>query len=561
MSTHTHISMARPSQGAEPCRSPARAPHSHTLAAGRPALHLEPRACPPPSMPPPHTTTTIADLPDGVLHAVLDTLGPRDLVAAAATCRRWAALASDEASDRAWRAFFTSRWRPGDAVLASRPTVPPGSVSGQGACRPSPPWRAAYGRRLAEASALAPPTRPTPDSLAGGHRGGARAVSLLPSLGLAVSAGSDRVVRVFDLAAGLPLTTSRRLPWAVRCVAAEPAFLAAASGADDRIALWRPAPDDAGDTSVEAVPWDLARRPAVLAGHTGPVAGLATSEEGEGGGGGAAPPRLYSASWDCSVRVWDAVSATCVAAAPLTDWVWSAAPRGGRLVCAEGRGAAVLDGHTLAVLARVLPFLTATPPSAPPGPCARVEGSRDGRALFVAHADGGIASYDLRARGPTARSLLRSAVLVAPGTPGYPPASSLAYDDPWLALGLAPSSVALLDTRSGGCAERAGGAAPHAHAPPAFTTRRLNTSAAGAGSVLGVDLAGPYLAAAFSTGVVLTWRWDAVAAATARARARVARSWVRARQTQGGGQAPPPSPLAAAAAPVAENWEDAAITA
>ena len=473
--------------------------------------------------------THIDDLPDGALHAVFDLLNPRDLVSAAATCKHWSALTADDASDRAWRAFFTARWRPGDAVIVARPPVPPGEVV---STRPAPPWRAAYGRRLAEASALAPPTRPAPDSLAGGHKGAARAVALLPSLGLVGSAGADRVVRLFDLADGLPLATSRRLPFAVRCLAVNATCLAAASGSDERIALWQGGGEGGRDTPGN-VPWDLSRRALVLSGHTGPVAGLAVSD---------AFPRLYSASWDCSVRVWDTASLACLAAAPLRDWVWTAVPRGGRVVCSEGRGAAVLDGGTLSVLARVPPSLSSTNP---PGPCARVEGSRDGRSLFVAHADGGVASYDLRSPGTTAHTPARSAIFVHPGTPAFPPASSLAYDDPWLALGLGSAGIVLLDTRSGGGGGGGGG----------HTMRRFGTSAAAAGQVLGVDLAGPHLAAACSSGTVLTWRWDAVAAAAARARA--ARGGSGGRQRQHTHQ-PHPHQVAAV---VADCWEDAAVAA
>jgi len=494
------------------------------------ALHL-PRHAGPRFIP-----TTIADLPDGALHTILDLLGPRDLVAAAATCRRWGALASDAASDRAWRAFFTRRWRTADASVGDT----------LGVCT-ALPWRAAYGRRVAEAAALAS-ARPALDSLAGGHRGPARAVALLPSAGVVASGGADRVVRLFDLAAGLPVSTSRPLPWAVRCLAAGGTALAAASGSDARIALWRAGGSGESVCGGRAVPpWDVGRRPATLQGHSGPVAGVALGEEG-----GATPPRLYSASWDCSVRVWDVSAAgaasPCLAAKALADWVWSAAPRGGRVVCAEGRGAAVLDGETLALLARVPPFSTAQAAapytlSTPVAPCARVDGSRDGRTLFVAHADSGVASYDLRApgrHGPA--SPARSALLVPPGTPSFPAATSIAFDDPWLALGLGPSGVVLLDARRGG--EGSAGGAP---SPSSF--RRLGTGATAAGGVLGVDLAGPWLAAACSSGTVLTWRWDAAAAAAARAvGARAAGSHGRPRQC-------PPQ------AAVAESWEDAAIAA
>lgn len=190
---------------------------------------------------------------------------------------------------------------------------------------------------------------------------------------------------------------------------------------------------------------------------------------------------IYSASWDMTVRVWDLSrdegeeeeepSTTdncydddggggesrspppppppppfCAGLYQLEDWGWSVAPRANRVLVAEGRGAAVFDAETCKVLLRV-------PPSEADGgrrgDAARVEGTRDGRALFLARADGSLERRDLRCccrydrKGRSATSSATTTLLL----PGGPPPSGLAFDDPWIALASGRGGVALLDAR------------------------------------------------------------------------------------------------------------------
>lgn len=221
-------------------------------------------------------------------------------------------------------------------------------------------------------------------------------------------------------------------------------------------------------------PFDLSAPPVFLSGHAGPVAAVSV-EEG----------LIYSASWDTTVRVWDPErrreeegegqgyeddddafgnrriggggetacngaaplsSPQCVGVVHLRDWGWSVSMKAGRLLVAEGRGAAVFDAETGKALRRVAP---SEADGGRRGDAARVEGTRDGRTLLIARADGSLESVDLRSSsgaggGKRERGNSGTTTLLLPGGP---PPSGLAFDDPWIALASGRGGVALLDAR------------------------------------------------------------------------------------------------------------------
>lgn len=227
-------------------------------------------------------------------------------------------------------------------------------------------------------------------------------------------------------------------------------------------------------------PFDISTPPTFLSGHAGPVAAVSI-EEG----------LVYSASWDMTVRVWDpdrkreedeeeaerereeggrvgrrggernknensttlapaspttnnTTSSHCVGVVHLCDWGWSVSRRAGRLLVAEGRGAAVFDADRGEALLRVAP---SEADKGRRGDAARVEGTRDGRTLFVARADGSLESVDLRSEGGGSRMKKSKSGTTALLLPGGPPPSGLAFDDPWIALASGRGGVALLDAR------------------------------------------------------------------------------------------------------------------
>lgn len=318
---------------------------------------------------------------------------------------------------------------------------------------------------------------------------------------------------------------------------------AASAAAADTTRRRRPAP---------LPPFDLSAPPTFLSGHAGPVAAVSVDDE-EG--------LIYSASWDATVRVWDpdrrreeqeeeeeeyesanasssSVSSSvaphcpqpspqCVGVVHLRDWGWSVCRRAGRLLVAEGRGAAVFDAETGKVVRRVAP---SEADGGRRGDAARVEGTRDGRTLLVARADGSLESVDLRGSGGgggKTRGGSSSTTTTALMLPGGPPPSGLAFDDPWIALASGRSGVALLDARSpraplatfsaagkgkgaaSGAAAATGTTAAAAAAKPALPIprppRRLGWSANAA--VRCMEISGTWVVAGCDDGSVRTWHF------------------------------------------------------
>ena len=247
-------------------------------------------------------------------------------------------------------------------------------------------------------------------------------------------------------------------------------------------------------------PFDLSAPPVFLSGHAGPVAAVSV-EEG----------LIYSASWDTTVRVWDpdrrreeegeeqeraggqgaaaegngggGAAPHCVGVVHLRDWGWSVQRRAGRLLVAEGRGAAAFDAETGKALLRVAP---SEADGGRRGDAARVEGTRDGRTLLVARADGSLESVDLRSaaagagagRGERRGSSGTTALLL----PGGPPPSGLALSDPWVALASGRGGVALLDARRPRAPLAAFSAAAAAAAASARGKGRASAAAAAPGA-------------------------------------------------------------------------------
>lgn len=122
------------------------------------------------------------------------------------------------------------------------------------------------------------------------HGGPVRALAVAPDGGVA-SAGFDQAIILWQPGGLRARAVLRWHQGAVNALAALPGGLLASSGEDGQVALWPPQPGPGpGQEPVR-----------VLAGHAGPVAGLAAQRG-----------LLASASWDGTARVWDLAGAAPV---------------------------------------------------------------------------------------------------------------------------------------------------------------------------------------------------------------------------------------------------------
>ena len=229
------------------------------------------------------------------------------------------------------------------------------------------------------------PLRPTLDAPGGplirtleGHTGAVFAVAITPDGERAISAASDRTLKVWDLATGATLRTLEGHTGPVLAVATTPDGQRVVSAADDRtLKVW----DLATGAMLGTFEW-----------HTGPVTAVVVTPDGQ---------RAVSSSLDATLRVWDlATGATLctVAGHNIANCALAITPDGRRAVSAAAYNTLKLwdleTGATLRILKQdaVLVFAAAI--------------AHDGRRAVSAASDGTLTVWDLET-GSALRTLER----------------------------------------------------------------------------------------------------------------------------------------------------------
>ncbi|KAL3152980.1 hypothetical protein ABBQ38_012009 [Trebouxia sp. C0009 RCD-2024] len=413
------------------------------------------------------TSVSITALPSGSMHQIFGYLPPKDLCCVSATCKHWRELSHDQASNKAWKAFYEQRWT---------------TVHAQNAVHVC--WQTEYGSKMKRVYSWSH-RHYQQDSLYG-HSRRVSCLQIIKGQGLIATGSSDRMVRIWDMQAGMPVATSRLHSGRVCCLAADESMLVSGSS-DHKLRVWL------ADRHSKAG-FDLSD-PIKLGknGHTGPVAAVELDNE-----------CIYSGSWDYSVRVWHRSSLELAGIVPFDDWVFSLASRGDHLLAGVSSHLLVLDTTTLKPLKTLCHQA---------GGVVSVEGTRDGRLVFSGGRDGRVLAHDLRLpdRAPPVASLWETSAGV----------NSLSLEDPWLAAALTDGTVALLNIEAA-MRQRQQGRPPAQGPPP----KRLFQQPSGAACC--ADLADQWLAAGSDTGVTYSWDFSKAeekeeevrAAKAARGRAR-----------------------------------------
>lgn len=345
---------------------------------------------------------SITDLPPVLVSEILNCLDPKELGIVSCVSSTLYKIASDHS---VWKDFYCERW--GHPIMKSLNNL--GSSDEKS-------WKELFVEREFRSKIFLGQYRP--DFLSG-HTEAVRTVFLLVSAKLVFTAGYDSVVRIWDMEEGLSVASSRPLGCTIRAVAAD-AKLLVAGGTDGFIQCWR---------VVEGVShlFDLKGSHCQnsefrLWEHDGPVTSLALDLT-----------RIYSGSWDMTVRIWDRALLNCVMVLSHSDWVWSIAPHNTTIASTSGPDVYIWD-TTDGTLAAIIPHAHA-------GNTYAIARSHTGDFLFTGGEDGAIHMFEIL------NSAEDGILKVASWVPHSGAVNSLAFEFPWLVSASTDGKLALIDMR------------------------------------------------------------------------------------------------------------------
>lgn len=349
----------------------------------------------------PDCCRSITDLPPALISEILNCLDPKDLGIVSCVSAGLYKLASDH---YVWKDFYCERW--------GLPMVKPLSSD----LPDEKTWKELFvEREFRSRTFLGHYTR---DFLSG-HTEAVRTVFVLASARLIFTSGYDSTVRMWDLEEGSSIASSKPLGCTIRAVAADTKLLVA-GGTDGFIQCWRAVDGLRHLFDLRGLQYhDTDFR---LWEHEGPITSLALDMA-----------RIYSGSWDMSVRVWDRALLKCIMVFRHSDWVYSLAPHDTTLASAAGSDVYVWDtknGSPIAVIQ-----------NAHTGNTYALARSHTGEFLFTGGEDGSMHMFELVNFGED------GAFRVATWHPHSGPVHSLAFEFPWLVSASSDGRLSLIDVR------------------------------------------------------------------------------------------------------------------
>ncbi|XP_050109237.1 F-box/WD-40 repeat-containing protein At5g21040 [Malus sylvestris] len=350
-----------------------------------------------------HSRRTITDLPPALLSEILNFLDPKELGIVSCVSAYLCKLASEH---HVWKDFYCERW--GTSTL---PTPLGAGVSDETS------WKEFFVEREFRSKTFM--GRYSIDVMYG-HTEAVRTVFLLVSAKLIFTAGYDQTVKMWKMEEGLLIASSRSLGCTMRAVAGDTKLLVA-GGTDGFIQCWRAVEgfphlfDIKGsqNQNTEFRLWD----------HEGPITSLALDLT-----------RIYSGSWDMTVRVWDRFSLKCVKVLRHSDWVWELVPRDLTVASASGSDVYIWDTSSGGLMTIIH--------KAHVGNTYSLARNLTGDFLFTGGDDGAIHMYEI-----TSHDLETNPVPVATWVPHSGRVYSLAFEFPWLVSASADGKLSLIDVR------------------------------------------------------------------------------------------------------------------
>lgn len=349
-----------------------------------------------------NSNRTITDLPPALVTDILNCLGPKELGIVSCVSTYLRRLASEH---HAWKEFYNEQW----GIPVALPSPPAMGFPDEKS------WKDLFVEREFRSKTFM--GRYSADLLHG-HSAAIRTVFVLASAKLVFAAGYDRTVRMWDMEDGL-IASSRSLGCTIRALSADTKLLIS-GGTDGFIHCWRAVEglqhlfDLRGscDRKSEFRLWE----------HGGPITSLALDIT-----------RIYSGSWDMTVRVWDRSSLKCTKVFRHSDWVWALVPHDMTVASVAGSDVYVWDTSSGSLVTVI--------ENAHNGNAYSLARSRTGDFLFTGGEDGTIHMFEI------CHAVPGDYVQVATWLPHSGPVYSLAFEFPWLVSASGDGKLALIDVR------------------------------------------------------------------------------------------------------------------